>query len=124
MSTGEPDEALESLLERIEARLASIEHRLEHPPESARLKRILEELAHQRERSTPATARTQRRYRQIREVAELLGGPSWSVAGKMSLLLSGQRTAYGELGEAIARLRKDPDCAKSQSQIWRILRDG
>ena len=105
MSIGECPEALVALLARIEHRLERIERRLEHPPESARLKR------------------TKSRYAIIYEIGSALGR-DMAAARKLRRLIVGAAVTHDpELARLIGPLRRDPECPTSERRLWALLRN-
>lgn len=73
------------------------------------------------ERKTTRQVRTAARYRLIRQAGEILGPDLWRSAGKLAKLLAGQDVAFGELGDLVARIRRDPEGAREQRRLWEIM---
>ena len=100
----EPEEALVSLLLRIEQRLEGIEHRLANPPE------------------TPRAIRMRKRCEAIYRAGELLGRNAEAARKLRRLIVGAAVTHDPALAAIIGQLRRDAECPCSERRLGQLLK--
>lgn len=72
------------------------------------------------ERKTPRQVRTADRYALIRQAGKIVG-ITWDGAGELAALIAGETVAFGELGNLVARIRRNQEGARGQRRLWEIM---